>query len=153
MSRSFSRRQILGVALAAAALPPVVSAQQGGDPDSQEPTDVRIRLTFNGLMLTATLYDNASARDLASMLPLDLKIEDFGGNEKIVHLPRKLTEDGSGPFTNERPGDLCYFKPWGNLALFYADYHWDGLIRLGRFDNGFDALLVRGEYPVRIERI
>jgi len=70
-----------------------------------------------------------------------------------VRLPRKLTEDGSGPFGNEQPGDLCYFKPWGNLALFYDNYRWDGLIRLGRFDNSFDALLVRGEYPVRIERI
>ncbi|NKJ94676.1 MFS transporter [Rhizobium leguminosarum bv. viciae] len=153
MSRSFRRRQVLGVALAAAAIPHVAKAQQGRDPNNQEPTDVRIRMTFNGLVLTATLYDNPSARDLASMLPLDLEIEDFGGNEKIVHLPRKLTEDASGPFTNERPGDLCYFKPWGNLALFYADYRWDGLIRLGRFDNGFDALLVRGKYPVRIERI
>ncbi|MBY5903927.1 MFS transporter [Rhizobium leguminosarum] len=153
MSRPISRRQILGTVLAAAAIPHVAKAQLGRDPNNREPSDVRIRLTFNGLVLTATLYDNPSARDLASLLPLDLNIEDFGGNEKIVHLPRKLTEDASGPFTNERPGDLCYFKPWGNLALFYADYRWDGLIRLGRFDNGFDALLVRGKYPVRIERI
>ncbi|MBB3444550.1 cyclophilin-like fold protein [Rhizobium sp. BK379] len=153
MSRPISRRQVLGTALAAAAIPRVAIAQQGRDPNNREPSDVRIRLTFNGLVLTATLYDTPSARDLASMLPLDLKIEDFGGNEKIVRLPRKLTEEASGPFTNERPGDLCYFKPWGNLALFYADYRWDGLIRLGRFDNSFDALLVRGEYPVRIERI
>nr|WP_246813180.1 cyclophilin-like fold protein [Rhizobium changzhiense] len=127
--------------------------QEGRDPANQEPTDVRIRIDFNKLTLTATLYDNPTARDLASLLPLDLKIEDYGRNEKIVHLPRKLTEEGSGPFGNEQPGDLCYFKPWGNLALFYADYRWDGLIRLGRFDNGFEPLLVRGEYPVRIERI
>jgi NAD(P)-dependent dehydrogenase (short-subunit alcohol dehydrogenase family) len=40
-----------------------------------------------------------------------------------------------------------------NLALFYDDYRWDGLIRLGRFDGGFAPLLVRGAYPVRIERI
>ncbi|NKN37520.1 MFS transporter [Agrobacterium sp. a22-2] len=153
MSRSINRRQVLGTALAAAAIPRVAIAQQGRDPIGQDPTDVHIRLTFNGLVLTATLYDNPSARDLASMLPLDLRIEDDGGNEKIVHLPRKLTEDGSGPFTNESPGDLCYFKSWGNLALFYADYRWDGLIRLGRFDSSFDALLIRGEYPVRIERI
>ncbi len=65
----------------------------------------------------------------------DLKIGDYGNSEKIVHLPRKLTEEASGPFANGRPGDLCYFKPWGNLALFYADYRWDGLIRLGRFED------------------
>ncbi len=57
-----------------------------------------------------------------------------------LHLPRKLTEDGSGPFGDERPGDLCCFKLWGNLALFYADYKWDGLIRLGRFDNNVRGL-------------
>jgi hypothetical protein len=42
------------------------------------------------------------------MLPLDLTIEDYSTNEKIAHLPRKLTEEGSGPFGNERPYDLCY---------------------------------------------
>lgn len=130
-----------------------VRGQDGRDPASQEPTDVKIRMTFDDLSLTATLYDNPSARDFASMLPLDLRIEDLGGNVKIVHLPRKLTEDGTGPFGNERPGDLCYFKPWGNLALFCDDYRWDGLIRLGRFGEGFEPLLVRDAYPVRIERI
>lgn len=144
---------MIGGALAAVALPVAARGQQARDRASQGTTDVRIRITFNDLSITATLYDNPSARDLNSMLPLDLRIEDFGRNEKIAHLPRKLTEDGSGPFGNERPGDLCYFKPWGNLALFYADYKWDDLIRLGRFDNSFDALLVRGEFPVRIERI
>ncbi|WEX78117.1 cyclophilin-like fold protein [Sinorhizobium numidicum] len=152
-SQFMSRRAVLGGALAAAAIPLLAHGQEGRDPASQEPTDVRIRIAFNDLTLTATLYDNPSARDLASMLPLNLRIEDYGENEKIIHLPRKLTEEASGPFGNERPGDLCYFKPWGNLALFYADYRWDGLIRLGRFDNGFDPLLVRGEFPVRIERI
>ncbi|WP_244506384.1 cyclophilin-like fold protein [Pararhizobium polonicum] len=134
-------------------LPGMGRAQQGRDPNWEKPTDVRIRLTFNDLVLIAALYDSPSARDLASMLPLSLKIEDYGSSEKIVRLPRKLIEDGSGPFGNERPGDLCYFKPWGNLALFYDDYRWDGLIRLGRFDGGYEALRVRGEYPVHIKRI
>ena len=150
---AITRRRIVGGALAAAAFPFAVRGQDGRDPASQEPTDARIKITFNGLSMTATLYDNPSARDLASMLPLKLRIEDFGSNEKIVHLPRKLTENGSGPFGNERPGDLCYFKPWGNRALFYDDYRWDGLIRLGRFHGGFEPLIVRGAYPVSIERI
>jgi hypothetical protein len=128
--------------------------QQGSDPASQEPTNVKIRMMFNGQTMTATLYDNASARDFASMLPLDLKIENYANNEKIVYLPRKLTEAGSGPFGNERPGDVCYFAPWGNLALFYGGYRYSsGLIRLGRFDNGFEPLLVRGEFPIRMEMV
>lgn len=116
---------------------------------------MKIRITFNDQAMTATLEDNASARDFASMLPLgDLTIDNYADNEKISYLPRKLTEDGSGPFENERPGDLCYYAPWGNLAMFYGPYRWSqGLIRLGRFDGSFDPLLVRGKFPLQIEII
>ena len=110
-------------------------------------------MTFDGRAMTATLHDNPSARDFFSMLPLDLTIDDYAHNEKIAYLPRKLTEKASGPFGNERPYDLCYFMPWGNLAMFHAGYRHPGLIRLGRFDDGYEALHVRGEFPLRIERI
>lgn len=112
---------------------------------------MRLRFTFAGQSFTATLANNPSARDLASMLPLDLTITDYSTNEKIAYLPRKLTEEGSGPFDSEAPGDLCYFAPWGNLAFFHAGYRWSrGLIRLGRVDGGIGPLLVRGEFPLRV---
>jgi len=114
---------------------------------------MRIRLAFADQDFTATLEDNPSARDLAAMLPLDLTIEDYSTNEKIAYLPRKLTGEGTH-FGDEAPGDLCYYAPWGNLALFHAPYRWSrGLIRLGRLDGGPAPLLVRGEYPLRIERL
>jgi hypothetical protein len=86
------------------------------------------------------------------MLPLDLTISDFSPNEKIAHLPRKLTEEGSGPFENGQPGDLCCSLPWGNLATFHGSDQQTGLIRLGRLD-GHHPLLVRGEFPLLIEAI
>jgi hypothetical protein len=76
-SQFMNRRAVLGGALAAAAIPLVAQGQEGRGAASQEPTDVRIRIAFYNLTLTATLYDNPTARDLASMLPLDLKIEDY----------------------------------------------------------------------------
>lgn len=105
--------------------------------------------------MTATLEDNPSARDFASMLPLHaLAIDDYANNEKISYLPRRLSEEGSGRFDDERAGDLCYYAPWGNLAFFYAGYRWSrGLIRLGRIDGSFDALLVKGAFPLRIDTI
>ncbi|MQB43790.1 cyclophilin-like fold protein [Rhizobium sp. ICMP 5592] len=153
-SKTLSRRTVLGSMIATAAFPVLAQTRQGHDPASQEPTKMKIRMMFGGQTITATLYDNASARDFASMLPLDAKIEDYSTNEKITYLPRKLTEAGSGPFNNERPGDLCYFAPWGNLALFHGGYRYStGLVRLGRFDNDFEPLLTRGEFPLRIERV
>lgn len=145
------RNIILGIG-AAMIVPNAGLGQQPAQVNGHSSDAVRVRFTFGDSTMTATLNDSPSARDFASMLPLDLTIEDYSHNEKIVRLPRKITEEGSGPFDSERPGDLCYFKPWGNLALFYGDYKWDGLIRLGRFEDGFDPLLIRGNFSVRIKR-
>jgi hypothetical protein len=145
-----ARRTLLAMA-AAFILPGRALSKSGAD--NQEKTDLKIKLTFGENTMMATLYDNPSARDFASMLPLDLKIADFGSNEKIAYLPRKLTVESHGPFDNERPYDLCYYMPWGNLAMFYADYRHPGLIRLGRFDQGYEALHIPGEFPLRIERV
>jgi hypothetical protein len=66
---------------------------------------MKIKVTFNNQSMIATLYDDPSARDRLSMLPLDLSIDNYANNEKIAYLPRKLTEEGS--FGNEAAGDLC----------------------------------------------
>jgi hypothetical protein len=150
-STHISRRAIVTASLAAATISGRALGQTGGGSDDQRRTDVKVRFVFDNRTMIATLYDNPSARDFASMLPLDLTIENFGPNEKIAYLPRKLTEEGSGPFGNERPYDLCYYMPWGNLAMFYDNYRHPGLIRLGRFDEGQDALHVRGTFPLRVE--
>ena len=114
---------------------------------------MKVEFAFSDHIFTASIAENPSARDFASMLPLDLMIEDYSTNEKIAYLPRKLTEEGSGPFTNEAPGDLCYYAPWGNLVFYYAGYRFSrGLIRLGRLDNGVAPLLSRGKFPLRITR-
>jgi hypothetical protein len=88
------------------------------------------------------------------MLPLDLTISDFSTNEKVAHLPRRLDEGGHVAFDDEAPGDLCYFLGWGNLAFFHDSYVYRGdLIRLGRLEGGIEPLLVRGEFPLRVERL
>ena len=151
MSAPISRRTLPAVAVSFAV--PVVHAQ-AGMAQAQEGNPMRLRFIFADQDFTATLEDNPSARDLVAMLPLDLKITDYATNEKIAYLPRKLTEDGSGRFGNEAVGDLCYYAPWGNLAMFHGPYRWShGLIRLGRLDQGAKPLLVRGEHPLRVEAL
>ena len=125
-----------------------VEAQTGGT------ATMRIRCSFADQTFTVTLKDNPSAREFAAMLPLDLGIEDYSTNEKIAYLPRRLTEERGGPFSNEAPGDLCYYAPWGNLAFFHGGYkHSSGLIRLGRLDDGPRPLLKRGKFSLRIEQL
>ena len=152
--RRINRRSMLLGGIGAALVPTLALAQQGSDPASQEPSAMKIRMTFSGFEMIGTLYDNASARDFFSLLPLDLTIEDYGGNEKIAYLPRKLSIEGHGPFANEQPGDIGYWSPWGNLALYHGSYRYDpGLVRLGRWDSDFTPLLTRGVFPLRIEAV
>ncbi|MDK3016691.1 cyclophilin-like fold protein [Pseudodonghicola flavimaris] len=140
-----SRRGFLSAAAASAVLPVPLRAQRG---------PLRMRCRFDDQVVTYALRDNPTVRDLVSLLPLDLTIEDFSTNEKIAHLPRRLDEGGFAPFDDERPGDLCYFLGWGNLALFHDDYTFRGdLIRLGHIEGGVAPLRHRGKYPLRIELI
>ena len=118
----------------------------------QEKTIMKIRIAFDGHDFTATLYDNPSARDLASPCFRSISPSaDYANNEKIAYLPRKLTDEGSGPFANELPGDLCY-SPLGQPRTVLRRLRYSsGLIRLGRFDGGFEPLLTRGKFPLRVE--
>jgi hypothetical protein len=149
-----TRRSLIAATLASAAVSPVSTfARTPAKTSSHKAAgNMQIRCAFDDQTFTVTLDDNPTVRDFVSMLPLDLSIEDYSTNEKIAYLPRKLTEEGSGPFSNESAGDFCYFAPWGNLVFYHAGYpYWKGLIRLGRLDGGVAPLLKRGKFPLRIE--
>ena len=148
-----SRRTLLAAGAASLAIPTLITALTGRS-QAQEGAAMRLRFTFADQDFTATLEDTAPARDLFSMLPLDLTVSDYADNEKIAYLPRKLSGDGSNRIDNEAVGDLCYYAPWGNLVMYYAPYRWSrGLIRLGRLDGGIAPLMVRGEFPLRVEAL
>lgn len=82
---------------------------------------MRIRLTIDGQQADGTLNDSPAARDLAGLLPLTLKLKDFHGTERIGYPPRKLTTADALQPSAAKAGDLAYYAPWGNLAIFYQD--------------------------------
>lgn len=88
---------------------------------SSRSTPMDIRVTLDGRPVDATLNDSPAARDLASLLPLTLDLEDFHGTERIGDPPRKLTTDDAPEPTAAKVGDIAYYAPWGNLALFYKN--------------------------------
>lgn len=97
-------------------------------------TAMNIQLTIDGHRIDATLNDSATARDFAALLPLTLPLSDFHQTERIADLPRKLSTAGAPEAAQPKAGDLAYYAPWGNLALFYRDGGSSdvGLIILGR---------------------
>jgi hypothetical protein len=120
----------------------------------EEANTMKIRLTFDGKAVEATLLDNATARDLLSLLPMTLTLEDYNATEKIGYPPRKLSTAGAPAGVDPSVGDIAYYAPWGNLAIFYKDFGYSrGLISLGRIDSGVEALNPPGSLKVTIERV
>ncbi len=103
--------------------------------------DIPLRLTVNGQNLSATLEDSPAARDFCAMLPLTLHVRDFNGTEKISDLPGRLSERNAPESITPRTGDIAYYAPWGNLAVFYRDFRRSqGLIRLGHISSDIAPL-------------
>jgi hypothetical protein len=122
-----------------------------GPAHSQEGA-MKVKITINNdKVVTATMEDSQTAKDFVALLPLTLTLRDFNKTEKISdELPKRLAEDGE-PFT-PAAGDLMYYAPWGNLAVFYRDYkHSPGLYKLGSIDSGAEAFNVSGSVTVTLE--
>lgn len=115
---------------------------------------MNIRLVVDGEPLPAIVEDNPAGRDFLKMLPLTLTLQDYNGTEKIGDLPHRLSTKGAPDGFEPAAGDLAFYAPWGNLALFYRDFSWSrALIRLGRITAGAEKLAaVRGDVSVTFER-
>src|SRR5207253_1141352 len=120
----------------------------------QRTTAMKISIRVQDKVITATLTDNATSRDFVSLLPMRLTLEDYAATEKVSDLPRKLSTEGAPAGSTPSVGDIAYYAPWGNLAIFYKDFRYSsGLIKLGKIDSGIEALKATGSAKVTIELI
>lgn len=118
---------------------PLAPPPSTGDRDTAVTT---VELARGSTTVRGTLENTPAGRDFSALLPLTLAVSDFHGTEKISDRPRRLSTDGAPAGTEPAAGDISYFAPWGNLALFYRDFSYsDGLVRLGRLDPGAADLL------------
>jgi hypothetical protein len=147
-SRTFSKITLgalgLGVILHASSL---ATPDQPGTPTSAK--HVKIRIKTGEQVLTATLEDNATASAFVALLPMELTLEDYNRTEKISDLPNKLSMADAPAGITPSTGDITYYAPWGNLAIFYRDFSYSrGLVKLGKIDFGIE--LLRGTDPIKI---
>jgi hypothetical protein len=134
-----------GTGSGSASAPSADTPMRSKEARQEEP--MRIRLTTASRQATATLEDNAAARDLASMFPLTVAMSDLFGREKPGLLPRALTGDVTPVFTY-RVGQLAYWPPDHNIFVVYdgdgSPVPSPGLIPLGTVDTGLDVIAGAG---------
>lgn len=94
-------------------------------------------------VIKATLADNDTARDFYRTLPLEIRLENYASVEKIGYdLPKLSTQNSPKGYAGQA-GDLTYYAPWGNLAIFTENSHVgyaNGLIFFGKITQGLAEL-------------
>lgn len=123
----------------------IILAQNSGE-------KTMIKMTFGGNEIYGEILNTQSGKEFLSQLPANLKFEDYNSTEKISYLPTKLSGRGEPEGYTPKRGDISYYMPWGNLAIFYRDFRYSrSLIKIGTL-NDIDKLAnMRGSFEVRIE--
>ena len=102
---------------------------------------MKIHIVMKESVVEATLENSRASQDFVSLLPLELTLSDYHGTEKIADLPARLSTDGAPEGVTPETGDIAYFAPWGNLAIFYRDFRYSpGLVRLGRIEGNVERM-------------
>ena len=111
-----------------------------------------IKMTFAGNEIYGEILNTQSGKEFLSQLPATLKFEDYNSTEKISYLQSKLSGQGEPEGFTPKRGDISYYMPWGNLAIFYRDFRYSrSLIKIGTL-NDIDKLEnMRGSFEVKIE--
>ncbi len=114
----------------------------------------KISITAGGKKAVVLLNGTQAAERLYKSLPLTLEFSDYNNTEKIANPPeplhRQLSPEGHTPAA----GDLCIYAPWGNLCLFYRDYHGSGdLFYLGRVQSGMEYLTENEKFTAVLDRV
>jgi len=123
---------------------------------SSEKKAIKIRITANGKVMTATMADNQTARDFVAMLPLTLTMDDLFGREKFATLPKAASPGGPRQHAY-RVGQIAFWSPKNDVAVFYRHDGQTvpnpGLIILGEIEAGVEALNVPGQVTVTFEAV
>lgn len=105
---------------------------------------IEIALTIGTKVFHATLYSNPTSQSLLNQMPFTVEMEDYSNIEKVFYPDPALSTDGAPLGADPSVGDIMYYAPWGDVAVFYKDFRYaDGLIPMGKIEDvaGFvDAL-------------
>ncbi|MDR0484480.1 MAG: hypothetical protein LBH40_04320 [Alphaproteobacteria bacterium] len=110
----------------------------------------------NSLSFTVDLYDNDTANDLLSQLPLTVTADDYPGyDEKIMKLAKPLSIKNAPEGDTPRFPELGYYQPGQWLAVYYGHIgYFIGKVPLGKVNTTNNALsLIPNNTKITIELV
>lgn len=112
-----------------------------------------IEMIIGEKTFVVSLNENEAAKDLIGQLPLTLTFENFGQTERIAYLNTPLKLGNAPTKTTPQTGDLTYYIPWDNLAVFVKPFRpSEDLVPLGKMGaEAVEALKASGSHPVTLK--
>lgn len=95
------------------------SVSGGGQKGTEGAEEMRIRITAEGHTITATLYDNAAARQLYDSLPVTYPMMNLYGREMCYRMGAGSLPTDEAADTGYAVGDISYWPPAGSLVILY----------------------------------
>ena len=134
-------KKLISVILAVMCIACAVALDAGGGKNTQAAkagaagaNAMKITITVNGKTLTASLYDNSSARALVELLKkgsVTIDMHDYGNSEKVGELPVSLPRNDTP--TNTDAGDLILYQ--GKSFVIYYDKNSWNFTPLGKLEG------------------
>jgi hypothetical protein len=105
------------------------------------PKESRIKITAGSTVIYAVMYDNETAREFVSLLPLTLTAFDRIGLVKSNVLPRPISDNGERTRTYSR-GAVFYWHEGPEVAFCYSDHLPQTvvpIIHIGMIESGVEV--------------
>ena len=120
--------------------------------NNEKSKEFKIKVTAGARVLTATLIDNATTRDLVAKFPLTVPMRNLYAREMVYRLPSPLPAN-EAERSGYEVGDLSYWTPGHSLVIFYEQNAEviNSLQKIGRFDSNLDFFKSIEAVDVRFE--
>ena len=107
---------------------------------SEEKMERIIYVKGNNGTVVFELNNSKAADDLWKQLPIETEVGNFSNNEKIFY-PEKGLDTSGAPLAEGGEGTLAYYRPWGNVVMFYGNFSPNtSLYGLGRAVGGSELI-------------
>ena len=115
----------------------------------EETMNNKIYITINDLQFTATINDSMAAKQLLSMMPFTINMNELNNNEKYYYFDESLPTNAKN-VQSIKTGDIMLYGS-SCLVLFYKNFNTSySYTPIGKIDNPTGLEQALGEYSVEI---
>lgn len=113
----------------------------------------KIKMTYANVVVTATLYDNATTRWLRNKLPLTIPMMNRYCRELVYRFPEALPTDNVSVRSYE-VGEIVYYPPLHSFVILYAQNGEKfSMQRLGHIEAGLENFENADDISLTIEML